>query len=36
MALQFYDARAAFAAAALFSSGFLVLGEAHIAKTDIY
>ena len=34
MALQFYDTRAAFAAAALFSSGFLVLGEAHIAKTD--
>ena len=34
MALQFYDSRAAFAAAALFSSGFLVLGEAHIAKTD--
>jgi 4-amino-4-deoxy-L-arabinose transferase-like glycosyltransferase len=34
MALQFYDHRAAFAAAALFSSGFLVLGEAHLAKTD--
>ena len=34
MALQFYDSRAAFAAAALFSCGFLVLGEAHIAKTD--
>ena len=34
MALQFYDSRAAFAAAALFSSGFLVLGEAHLAKTD--
>lgn len=34
MALHFYDSRAAFAAAALFSSGFLVLGEAHLAKTD--
>ena len=34
MALQFYDSRAAFAAAALFSSGFLVFGEAHLAKTD--
>ena len=34
MALHFYEPRAAFAAAALFSSGFLVLGEAHIAKTD--
>ena len=34
MALQFYDSRAAFAAAALFSSGFLVLGEVHLAKTD--
>ena len=34
MASQFYDSRTAFAAAALFSSGFLVLAEAHIAKTD--
>ena len=34
MALLFYDSLAAFAAAALFSSGFLVLGEAHLAKTD--
>jgi len=34
MALQFYDSRSAFATAALFSSGFLVLGEAHLAKTD--
>ncbi|MDC1381861.1 glycosyltransferase family 39 protein [Candidatus Puniceispirillum sp.] len=34
MALHFYDSRAAFGAAALFSSCFLVLGEAHLAKTD--
>lgn len=34
MALRFYDSRASFAAVALFSSGFLVLGEAHLAKTD--
>ena len=34
MALEFYDPRTAFAAAALFSSGFLVLGEVHLAKTD--
>jgi 4-amino-4-deoxy-L-arabinose transferase-like glycosyltransferase len=34
MALQFYDSRAAFAGAALFSCGFLVLGEVHLAKTD--
>ena len=34
MALQFYDSRAAFAAAALFSSCFLVFGEVHLAKTD--
>ena len=32
--LQLYDPRSALAAAALFSSGFLVLGEAHLAKTD--
>ena len=32
--LQLYDPRSALAAAALFSSGFLVLGEVHLAKTD--
>ena len=32
--LRLYDPRSALAAAALFSSGFLVLGEVHLAKTD--
>ena len=32
--LQLYDPRSALAAAALFASGFLVLGEVHLAKTD--
>lgn len=34
MASALYDARAALAAGALLASGFLVLGEAHLAKTD--
>ena len=32
--LRLYEPRAALAAAALFSSGFLLLGEVHLAKTD--
>lgn len=32
--LRLYEPRAALAVAALFSSGFLLLGEAHLAKTD--
>ena len=32
--LQLYEPRTALAAATLFGTGFLVLGEAHLAKTD--
>jgi len=34
MGLQLYEPRAALAASALLASGFIVLGEAHLAKTD--